>query len=52
MRPRPEYCDQGDGSVIPDIAGGVGNYTVSSSEGNVEENLIYNLSAGLNYSHC
>ena len=42
----PEYCDQGDGSATLDIAGGVGNYTVSASEGNVDDNLIYNLSSG------
>ncbi len=42
----PEYCDQGDGSILLDIDGGVGNYTVYSSDGDVDEYLIYNLLAG------
>ncbi len=42
----PEYCDQGDGSILLDIDGGVGNYSVYASEGDVQDNLIYNLYAG------
>ncbi len=43
----PEYCDQGDGTIMLDIDGGVGNYTLSSSEGDIDDNLIYNLPAGV-----
>ncbi len=42
----PDNCDQEDGTIILDIAGGVGNYEVSSSEGDVFGNMIVNLPAG------
>ncbi len=43
----PEYCGQEDGTVSLDIEGGVGNYDVSASQGDVFGDLIINIPAGL-----
>jgi len=40
-------CDQPDGTITLSILGGVGNYTISSSQGSVVGNQIVGLSAGL-----
>lgn len=42
----PDYCDQGNGTIALEIDGGVGNYEIFSSEGNVEGDLIVDLYAG------
>jgi hypothetical protein len=42
----PDYCDQGNGSISLDIAGGVGGYEVSASEGSVFGNNILDIPAG------
>lgn len=42
----PEYCDQGNGTVILDISGGTGAYDISASEGTVYNNEIIDLFAG------
>ncbi|HZV71531.1 MAG TPA: PKD domain-containing protein [Saprospiraceae bacterium] len=42
----PDNCDQGDGTIILSIEGGVGNYVVYSSEGTVFGHQILDLPAG------
>jgi PKD repeat protein/thiol-disulfide isomerase/thioredoxin len=42
----PEYCELENGSITLDIDGGVGNYDISSSEGTVVGNHIYDLTSG------
>src|SRR4030095_1316139 len=43
----PVGCDQPDGTITLSISGGVGDYTISASEGTINGNQIVGLSAGL-----
>ncbi|MBK9104275.1 MAG: T9SS type A sorting domain-containing protein [Saprospiraceae bacterium] len=42
----PDYCDLGNGTAALQIEGGVGNYDLTASQGNVVGDLIIDLYAG------